>query len=434
VNVLVLGGGGREHALVAALRRSASVKDLYCVPGNGGTASVAATAAVDPADPAALRRFVRDRGIGLLVPGSESYIASGVADLFAENPSVAVFAPTRSAGRLESSKVFGTEFRQRHGIPAPRAVLPLSLAEAETAAERLVAASGGVAVKADGLCAGKGVVVARSMEEAREALHDMLVEGRFGEAGSRVVLEELVQGEEVSVMAVVDGHRAVPLLPSQDYKKLLDGNRGPNTGGMGSYAPVPWFDAAMLQEVQARVLDPTVAGLKRDGIDYRGVLYAGLIQGPEGMLVLEYNARFGDPETEAVLPLLESDLAELMLAACRGELSREALTWHPGAAVCVVLAAASYPGKPRTGDAIEGIADAERMGAAVYHAGTRRDGERLLTAGGRVLGVTAVGADLEGAARSAHAAADRIRFAGAQRRRDIGRIGNGPAAQPLSAL
>jgi phosphoribosylamine---glycine ligase len=430
VNVLILGSGGREHALCAALRASATVGELYCVPGNGGTAALCAPASLDPGDTEALRRFVREQRIELVVPGSESFIAAGVADALAGE--TAVFAPTREAGRLESSKVFGTELRQRHGIPAPRTAIPATLDEALAAADELVADSGGVAVKADGLAAGKGVVVVRDREAAHEAIRGMLVEGRFGKAGSRVVLEELVEGEEVSVMALVDGKRAVPLLAAQDYKRLSDGNSGPNTGGMGAYAPVPWFGPELLERAEREVLGPTVAALRAEGIDYRGVLYAGLIVGKSGLLVLEYNARFGDPETEAVLPLLESDLAELMLATARGGLAAAAPRWRSGASVCVVLAAAGYPGAPRSGDPIEGIAEAEASGAQVFHAGTRRDAGRLVTAGGRVLAVTALGASLAEAAARAHEAAELIRFDGAQRRADIGRIGNGPGAGPIA--
>lgn len=429
MNVLVLGSGGREHALLDALQRGRSVHQLYCIPGNGGTAALAETAAIDATDHAALRRFVTEHDIRLVVPGSEGFIAAGVTDALA-GEKIAVFGPTRSAGRLESSKVFGTEFRKRHGIPGPRSILPRTLDEAERGIEELIDASGGVAVKADGLAAGKGVVIAHELREAREALRSMLVDNRFGQAGNRVVLEELIVGEEISVMALVDGNRAVAMLPSQDYKKLSDGNVGPNTGGMGAYAPVPWYDAKMAEEVQRRVLDPTVAGLEDERIDYCGVVYAGLIQSKRGLLVLEYNARFGDPETEAVLPLLNEDLAELMVAATEGELPTRPLSWTPGAAVSVVLASAGYPGSPRTGDEITGIAEAEATGAKVYHAGTRRDGDRILTSGGRVLDVTALGKDLDEAATRAHAAADRIQWPGVQRRRDIGRTGNGPNAAP----
>ena len=433
MNVLVLGSGGREHALVHTLRQSPLVQRLYCAPGNPGTLALAECPALDPDDHDALRRFVEDAAIDLVLPGPERYIAGGVADALAHGRA-RVFAPSRAAAAIESSKTFGTTFRDKYNIPSPRAIFANSRSSAHAAAAELIRQSGGVAVKADGLCAGKGVVVTSDLDEARAAIDEMLA-GRFGAAGARLVLEELVVGEELSVLALCDGTRACVLAPAQDYKRLSDGNSGPNTGGMGSLAPAPRASAEVLERVRTQVLEPTLAGLAAEGLPYRGVLYAGLIlrEGSSQPLVLEYNARFGDPETQVLLPMLDFDLAALAYDAAGGQLTAPAtLPVRAGAAVCVVLASAGYPEAPRSDEVLTGIAEAEAAGALVFHAGTALGDDRSLrTAGGRVLGVTATGPTLEAAATLAHAAADHIAFAGLQRRRDIGLWSNEPSPRPL---
>ncbi len=433
MKVAVLGSGGREHALIRALWRSKSVEHLVSIPGNPGTAETAKSVCFDPGDFDALRKFVRKERIDLVVPGSESLIAAGVADLLARE-ATAVFAPDKEAGKLESSKAFASEFRTRYGVPQPRYAVVDRMDEALDKARDFLSEFGGVAVKADGLAAGKGVVVARDWETARKAIREALVDRRFGNAGRKLVLEELIDGEEISILALVDGVRIVPLLPSQDYKKLRHGNTGPNTGGMGAYAPVPWCDHRTMDEIRQTILEPTLRGIQAEGFRFRGVLYAGLILSPRGLLVLEYNVRFGDPETQAVLSLLESDLGELMLSACRGSLPPEPLSWKDGAAVCVILASAGYPRSSSHGDPIDGLSAAQNAGAIVDHAGTKIVGGRLVTAGGRVLGVTALGPDLLRAADRAHEAAARILFHGKQMRNDIGRVGNSQGASKIGPV
>lgn len=436
MNVLVLGGGGREHALAVALRRAPSVDRVYCAPGNPGIARDTTPCRVEPRDVGALARFVEEHAIELVVPGPESLIADGTADALRQT-GARVFAPSREAARVESSKIFGAALRERAGLPAPQCFVPEDLDEAQQMAEALIEASGGVAVKADGLCAGKGVVVASDVTTAHAALAEMMSARRFGEAGARVVLEARLVGEELSLLAVCDGTNARLLPAAQDYKRLFDGNRGPNTGGMGALSPAPGAHRALLDAAQAHIFVPTLAALRDMGTPYVGVLYAGLLcDANDGGTpkVLEFNARFGDPETQAVLPLLRSDLARLFVAACDGKLAAEApLEVHAQSAVCVVLASAGYPDAPRVGARIDGLERAAAAGAMVFHAGTRAEGDAVVTAGGRVLGVTALGASLREAADRAHAAADEIRFDGVQRRRDIGRASNrvepeGPAA------
>ena len=427
MNVLVLGGGGREHALVHALRRAPSVSRVFCAPGNPGIARDTAPCSVDARDLDALRRFIEAEDIALVVPGPEAFIADGTADAL-RTTRARVFAPSKQAARVESSKIFGAELRLRARLPAPRCLVPEGLDEAKAMAATLIAETGGVAVKADGLCAGKGVVVADEVAVAHAALEEMMGGRRFGEAGARVLLEARLVGEEVSVLAICDGTHARLLPAAQDYKRLQDGNLGPNTGGMGALCPAPLASRAFLEAVEARVFVPTLAALRELGTPYVGVLYAGLLcDAHDGGApkVLEFNARFGDPEAQVVLPLIASDLARLMLAACDGRLAEEPpLEVDPRSAVCVVLASAGYPEAPRGGDVITGATKAEQAGAVVFHAGTRVDGDALVTAGGRVLGVTALGATLGEAATRAHAAADRVHFRGAQRRRDIGHASN----------
>lgn len=437
MNVLVLGGGGREHALVRALRGAPSVESLSCVPGNPGIARLASLPDVAANDAAALRAYIENASIDLVVPGPESFIAGGIADALrgARGGRTRVFAPSQAAARVESSKMFGAALRERAGIPAPRCRIATSRVQAYAAVGELLRASGGVAVKADGLCAGKGVVVTSDEREARNAVDLMMRDRRFGDAGASLVIEEQLRGVEVSVLAVCDGGRALPLVPAQDYKRLRDDNMGPNTGGMGAIAPAPFASAAWLDRVSREVLAPALATLAEMGTPYTGVLYAGLLldeRDGDRPKVLEFNARFGDPEAQVVLPLFEGDFAELLVCACDGRLGDARMRTRPGAAVCVVVAAHGYPESPRAGDPIEGVEAAEALGAHVYHAGTKMHGGRLVASGGRVLGITALGDTLADAARRAHTAAAEIRFEGSQRRRDIGFVDNSTRARSLS--
>jgi phosphoribosylamine---glycine ligase len=408
VRVLVVGAGGREHALVRSLLRSPQAPEVLCAPGNAGIRRDARPLDAPADDPGALARAARDAAVDLVVVGPEAPLVAGLADALAAE-GVRCFGPLAAAARLEGSKAFAKEIMEAAGVPtaAHRVV--------ETVEDGLAALHGFPAViKADGLAAGKGVVIAADEAEARAALEEMLVARRFGD--HPVVVEEFLDGEELSLLALCDGERAVPLAPARDYKRIGEGDTGPNTGGMGCYSPVPGTDA-LVRDVIATVHQPVVEELARRGAPFHGILYAGLMLGPAGPKVLEFNVRFGDPETQVVLPRLRSDLLALLLAATeRGGLAGVELDWDPRAAVCVVLASRGYPVGSSSGDVIRGL---DGVPAEVFHAGTaERDGD-VVTAGGRVLGVTALGENRAAARAAAYAAADMISFDGAQVRRDI---------------
>src|SRR5215212_4902365 len=414
-SVLVVGAGAREHALVWALSRSPSVGEVWAAPGNPGIAKIAQTVNLSISDVEAIAGWAEARDIGLVVVGPEAPLALGLADLLAAC-GIPVFGPSRAAAELEWSKAFAKDFMRRHGIPtAPYGIFT----ELEAAVDFIRTTGAPLVVKADGLAAGKGVLICATRAEAEHAVHSVLVDRAFQAAGDRVVIEAFLEGEELSVIAVVDGERIAMLPPARDYKRLWDGELGPNTGGMGSYAPVNYLDPGVLARVRESVLDPAVAGLSAEGRPYRGALYAGLMLTSEGPMALEFNCRFGDPETQVIVPLLDVDLGELLLACAEGRLATETIARHPGAAVCVVLAADGYPEQPRAGDPIFGIEAALQSGALVFHAGTGdRDG-RLVTSGGRVLSVVGTAADLAAAAERAYAAAEMIQFDGVQLRRDV---------------
>jgi len=418
MRILVVGGGGREHALVWKLSQSALAHDIVCAPGNAGIASLARCVPLSADDVSGIARFAADERFDLVVVGPENPLVLGLADRLTE-ARVPVFGPTRAAAQLEGSKWFAKDLMLRAGIPTARAWTASSRDEALGRAREL---GFPVVVKADGLAAGKGVVVARDAHSLEAAVDDALVRGVFGPSGHRVLIEEHLVGEEASVLALTDGRAVALLAPSQDHKRAFDGDEGPNTGGMGAYAPAPAVTDAVLRETGRRVIEGALAALEEyHGVAYRGVLYAGLMITPEGPQVLEFNCRFGDPETQAVLPLLDGDLAEIMLATARGELAPSSVRTLPGAAACVVMASGGYPGHYEKGKEVLGLAHASALdGVLVFHAGTAAEGRRVVTAGGRVLGVTGVGRDLPDALGRAYAGVHEISFEGAHCRKDIG--------------
>ena len=420
MKVLVIGGGGREHALAWKLKRSPSVTQVFVAPGNAGTARDPALTNVPLTDKVALREWVQANGIGLTVVGPEAPLAAGVVDEFRAH-GLAIFGPTQRAAQLESSKAFSKAFMQRHGIPTAEYQTFTDPAQAHVYVD---AKGAPIVVKADGLAAGKGVVVAMTAAEAHEAIDFMLLDNKLGvahnEGGARVVIEEFLEGEEASFIVLCDGEHALALATSQDHKRLLDADQGPNTGGMGAYSPAPVVTPAVHQRAMEEVILPTLRGMAADGVPYTGFLYAGLMITPDGRVkTLEFNCRMGDPETQPIMMRLQSDLAQVLLAATRQELDRVSLDWDPRVALGVVLAAAGYPLDPRKGDAITGLpADADD--GMVFHAGTAERGGAVVTSGGRVLCVTALGPDVRQAQQRAYTLAESIRFDGMQYRKDIG--------------
>ena len=422
MKILVIGSGGREHALAWKLAQSPTVQRVYVAPGNGGTARDPRLCNVPLCDIQALADFAQAEGVALTVVGPEAPLAAGVVDAFRAR-GLRIFGPTRAAAQLESSKAFAKDFMQRHAIPTARHATFGDAAAAHAHVERHGAP---IVIKADGLAAGKGVVVAMAAGEAHAAIDAMLGESRPAGA-ARVVIEEFLDGEEASFIVLCDGAHALPLATSQDHKRLADGDSGPNTGGMGAYSPAPVVTPEVHARVMREIIEPTLAGMARDGVPFTGFLYAGLmIDAQGGVKTLEFNTRLGDPETQPILLRLKSDLCDVLLHAVDGTLDQVELHWDPRFALGVVMAAAGYPAAPRAGDAIDGL-PAEAADALVFHAGTREADGRLVTAGGRVLCVTALGDSVALAQRRAYQVLAGIRFDGMQYRRDIGHraIGRG---------
>ena len=437
MKVLVVGSGGREHALAWKLSRETGVTEVLCAPGNAGIGAVARLLPVQAGDVEGLAQLAERERIDLTIAGPELPLDRGIADLFASR-GLRLFGPTRAAAQLECSKVFAKHFMERHGIPTARFRVCTDADDA-----RRVVASGElgfpVVVKADGLAAGKGVVVAKDEAEARNAIRDAMEDRQFGDAGSRVVLEECMTGPEVSFFALCDGNRAVPLMTAQDHKRIFDGDEGPNTGGMGAFAPSPLVDEAQQARIMREVIDPVMAGMRADGHPYRGFLYAGLMMTADGPRVIEFNVRFGDPEAQVVIPMLDDEFAPYLVAAADGQLTG-APRFSTAPRVGVVIASRGYPSSATTGLPIAGLDEAARMeDVLVFHSGTtsaplttgcgKADGhaasfgraERILTAGGRVLTVVAGGDNYQTAIDRAYAAVAKISFDGMQYRRDIGR-------------
>lgn len=420
--ILLVGSGGREHALAWKLARSADLARILVAPGNPGIAGEPRTTciAVKGEDTAGLLALVEREKVDFVVCGPEVPLVAGLGDAVRQR-GVPFFGPSARAAEIEGSKIFAKELMTAAGVPTAAFGTFDELGAAEAFVDRQ---PNPVVVKADGLAAGKGVVVASSRDEAKAAVRRMMAEGEFGAAGARVVIEERLAGRECSMMALTDGEQVVMLASSEDHKQVHDGDRGPNTGGMGTYSPSPLVDEKLTSHIVDTIFVPTVRAMARAGRPFQGLLYGGLMLTPDrGPMVIEFNCRFGDPETQSVIPRLRSDLLPWLLWSAGAGPMPGSMSWHPGAAVCVVLAAEGYPAKTRTGDVMEGLPEAASEDLMVFHAGTRREDGRLLTAGGRVLGVTALGADLTAARARAYGAIDGIHWPGMHYRKDIGARG-----------
>jgi phosphoribosylamine---glycine ligase len=418
MNILVIGGGGREHALVAKLKESPSVNKIWCAPGNGGIASEAECFPVDVGDVAALVALAERFSPDLTVVGPELPLVNGIADQFAAR-NWAVVGPSRRAARLEGSKIFTKEFLLRHGIPTAKMYGAFeSFSEAKTALET---ASWPLVIKADGLCAGKGVFVAPDKASALDFIERLLEKGELGEGGKRILLEEALAGDELSFIILTDGKSYAPMVPTRDHKRVFDGDQGPNTGGMGAYSSDDLLPFGLRETIISKIVEPTLEGLAADGIPYRGFLYFGLMLTAEGPQVLEFNCRLGDPETQAIAARMDLDLGKLLQDAAHARLDPAMLKWKSGASACVVLTAGGYPGKFKTGTRITGLTGIGRnSGVDIFHAGTRLQGSEIVTNGGRVLGVTAEAPTLQDALAKIYRAIDNIQFEGMHYRRDIG--------------
>ena len=412
MNILVIGSGGREHALFWKLSESPQTGHIYAIPGNPGMGEMIDISVMDND---AILRFAKEKEIGLVVVGPEVPLMNGLVDDL-EKAGIRAFGPRANAAEIEGSKSFAKDLMKKYGIPTARYEV---FTEAEPARAYIRREGAPIVVKADGLAAGKGVIVAMTEQEALDAVDAIMEENSFGDAGARVVIEEFMQGEEASLLAFTDGKVIRPMISAQDHKRAFDGDKGPNTGGMGTYAPAPVMTPEMTERAVEEILKPTIAAMAKEGRPYTGCLYLGLMITSEGPKVVEFNARFGDPETQVVLPLLDGDLVEIMCACADGTLADVPIHWKDGAAVCVVLAAGGYPASYEKGHEITGIADAEAMGALVFHAGTAKKDDVLVTNGGRVLGVVGMGADIASAVKAAYNAVDRISFQDAYHRKDI---------------
>ncbi|MGH9795120.1 MAG: phosphoribosylamine--glycine ligase [Candidatus Acidiferrales bacterium] len=416
MKILVIGGGGREHALVWKLRQSSRVTQLWCAPGNGGILLDAECLPADTKEVSALADLAQQLGADLTVVGPELPLVLGIADEFA-NRGLRIIGPGRAAAQLEGSKVFAKQFMERHGIPtAPLYGIHDSAGDAYGA---LCAVDWPCVIKADGLAAGKGVLVAQDPDTATAFIDQLMEQRQFGDAGARVIMEEALEGEELSYIVLTDGRHIMPLAPTRDHKRALDGNQGPNTGGMGAYSTDSLLSPELEKQIRATIVEPAIRGLAAEGIPYKGFLYFGLMLTAQGPRVLEFNCRLGDPEAQAVIARMDFDLAEALDAVAAGRLAQFQLRWKSGASVCIVMASGGYPGEFETGKPIDGLDAAAKSGAVVFHAGTKREGEKFVTAGGRVLGVTATAVSLSEALRTAYTAAGKIHFDRAHFRTDI---------------
>ena len=415
MKVCVIGNGGREHALAWRLSISPSVTKVYAIPGSAAMSDCAELVGIDWEQSDHLINFLKDNQVDLVVVGLEAPLVAGLADTL-NKAGIPVFGPSKAAAQLEGSKVFAKDLMKKYNIPTAAYGVFHKVDEAK---EFISQTGAPIVVKADGLAAGKGVVVAMTIEEANAAVEDMLSGNRFGEAGSTVVIEEFMEGEEASLLAFVDGKTVVPMIASQDHKRIFDGDKGPNTGGMGTYAPAPVLTDALRDEAMKTILEPMVAAMENEGMPYVGCLYAGLMITPQGPKVVEFNARFGDPETQVVLPLLDSDLGQIMMACATGTLTADMVKWKDSSAACVILASKGYPETSSKGDVIHGDIK-QHDTTIVFHSGTKLMGHEYVTNGGRVLGVVGLGKDLRTALDRAYGRIEHIDFEGMQYRTDIG--------------
>ncbi len=416
MKVLVVGSGGREHALVWKLSQSPHVKEVFAAPGNPGMAQLGKCIDIPPLNIEGLAAFAEEEGIDLTIVGPEAPLVAGIVDEF-QKRGLNIFGPSKEAARLEGSKAFSKEKMKKFGVPTADFKV---FSNPEEAKAYIKEKGAPIVVKADGLAAGKGVVVAQSVEEALEAVDRIMVEKIFGSAGDKVVVEDCLTGEEASYLVITDGERFIPLATAQDHKAVFDGDKGPNTGGMGAYSPAPILSREMEKEVQEKVIKPILRGMASEGTPFRGILYAGLMITSKGPKVLEFNVRFGDPEAQAILRRLESDLFEVCMSAIEGKLV-DSLKWIPETSICVVLASKGYPGKYEKGKEISGIEEAEKLDSVVvFHAGTAIKNGKLVTNGGRVLNVTALGKDIVEARENVYKAVEKIHFDGMHFRNDIG--------------
>jgi phosphoribosylamine--glycine ligase len=417
LSVLVVGSGGREHAIVWKVAQSPLVEEIFIAPGNAGTAQVGTNVAIGVEDIDALVAFAQENGIGLTAVGPEVPLAMGIVDAF-QAAGLTVFGPTQAAAQLEASKAFAKAFMQARGIPTAKAAIFTDYEAAISALPEFENAEG-VVIKASGLAAGKGVIVCDSLAQAEAALQEIMQDKAFGDAGDEVLIEERMSGPELSLLVLTDGKTAVPLMPSRDHKRAYNNDEGPNTGGMGVYGPPPDVDQALIDDVMATIIEPTIRGMAAQGTPYVGVLYAGLMLTADGPKVIEFNCRFGDPETQVVLPMLDGDLAEIILACAEGRLTSDLVKVHPGAAATVVMASPGYPGSYPKGLPITGLGNV--TDAIVFHAGTKQENGKIVTSGGRVLCVTALGDDMETVVSRAYDGVEQIHFKGAHYRTDIGK-------------
>ena len=419
MRVLILGSGGREHALAWKIAQSPKVNKIYCAPGNAGTASVAENIDISPDNIQALLNFALIKGIGLTVVGPEQPLVKGIADSFEES-GLRVFGPSQRAAEIEGSKVFCKDLMKKYGIPTARYESFNSLDQVKLFTKE----DEPVVVKASGLASGKGVVLCRNGKEARSAIQSIMQGKVFGNAGDQVVIEEFLTGQEVSLLAFTDGKTILPLESAQDHKAAFDDDKGPNTGGMGAYSPAPIFTDALKKKVVDEIMIPTVRAMAKEGRYYRGILYAGLMLTESGPKVLEFNARFGDPETQPIMMRIKNDIVPIFEACIDGTLATQTLQWKPESTVCVVMAAKGYPGSYEKGNEITGLNLDENQQAMVFHAGTKLDNGKVLTNGGRVLGVTALGLNINQAIKNAYSVVDKIKWDGIHFRKDIGSKAN----------